>query len=75
VVLLEVLQDKWFWLIVVSIFLIIIVPFLVVWTIFYLPPELKIVAMIGLVILWGVVSGYKDWIVSKRKSEEEKSKA
>jgi uncharacterized membrane protein len=75
VVLLEVLQDKWFWLIVVSIFLIIIVPFLVVWTIFYLSPELKIVAMIGLVILWGVVSGYKDWIVSKRKSEEEKSKA
>jgi len=72
---LEILQNKWFWLIVVSLFLIVIAPFLVVWAISYLPPELKIAAMIGLVILWGVVSGYKDWITSKRKAEEKKIKA
>ncbi len=71
----EVLSDAWFWMIVISAFLIIIIPLIVIWTIFYLPPELKLVATICLVILWGVVSGYKDWVISKRKSEEEKSKA
>jgi cellulose synthase/poly-beta-1,6-N-acetylglucosamine synthase-like glycosyltransferase len=70
----EVLYDKWFWTIVISVALIIIIPLIVIWIIFYLPPELKLVATICIVILWGVVSGYKDWVVSKRKSEEEKSK-
>ncbi|MEM1551138.1 MAG: hypothetical protein QXO15_05350 [Nitrososphaerota archaeon] len=71
----EVLSDKWFWIIVISAVLIIIIPFIVVWTIIYLPPELKLVATICLVIFWGVVSGYKEWVISKRKSEKEKGKA
>lgn len=71
----EVLSDRWFWIIVVSAALIIIIPLIVIWTIFYLPPELKLVATIFIVILWGVASGYKDWVISKRKSEEEKGKA
>lgn len=71
----EVLGDKWFWLMVISAILIIIIPLIVIWTIFYLPPELKLIATVSLIILWGVVSGYKDWVVSKRKSEDEKGKA
>ncbi|MEM2703272.1 MAG: hypothetical protein QXR45_08935 [Candidatus Bathyarchaeia archaeon] len=67
----EVLSDIWFWIIVISAALIILIPLVVIWTIFYLPTELKLVATICLVILWGIVSGYKDWITSKRKSEEE----
>ncbi len=71
----EVLSDRWFWIIIVSAALIIIIPLIVVWTIFYLPPEVKLVATICIIILWGVVSGYKEWVISKRKSEEEKGKA
>lgn len=70
----EILSDRWFWIIIVSAALIIIIPLIVVWTIFYLPPELKLLATICIVILWGVASGYKDWIISKRKSEEQKDK-
>lgn len=68
----EVIRDEWFWVIVISVALIIIVPLIVIWSIFYLPSELKLVATISLIIIWGVVSGYKDWVISKRKSEEKK---
>jgi hypothetical protein len=62
--------DKWVWITIVSGALVIVVPLLVVWFILSLPAELKIVATIGIIVLWGVVSGYKDWVVSKRQEEE-----
>jgi uncharacterized membrane protein len=62
--------DKWVWITIVSAALVIVVPLLVVWFILSLPAELKIVATIGIIVLWGVVSGYKDWVVSKRQEEE-----
>lgn len=65
-----ILSEKWFWIVVLSVTLIFVMPLLVVWTILHLDPTLKIVATIFLVVLWGVVSGYKDWIVSKRAGEE-----
>ncbi|MEM2780428.1 MAG: hypothetical protein QW791_06120 [Candidatus Bathyarchaeia archaeon] len=70
----EVLYDRWFWIIVISITLIVVVPLIVVWSIFYLPPELKLLATICIVILWGVASGYKDWVVSKGRNKEENKK-
>jgi hypothetical protein len=62
--------DKWVWITVFSAALVIVVPLLVVWFILNLPAELKIVATIGIIVLWGVVSGYKDWVVSKHHEEE-----
>ncbi len=62
--------DKWVWITVFSAALVVVVPLLVVWFIISLPAELKIVATIGIIVLWGVVSGYKDWVVSKRQEEE-----
>jgi hypothetical protein len=38
----------------------------------YLPPIWALVATIGIIIMWGVASGYKDWIVSRRRELEEK---
>jgi hypothetical protein len=64
--------DKWFWITVLSVLLIITVPFLVVWGILYLPPMWALVATIGIIILWGVAAGYKDYVISKRRESEEK---
>jgi len=65
--------DKWFWITVVSVFLVVSIPLIVVWGILNLPPEIRIIATVCIVILWGVVAGYKDWIVSKHQKSEEPS--
>jgi hypothetical protein len=64
------IADKWLWITIFSAVLVVVVPLVVVWFIISLPAELKIVATIGIIVLWGVVSGYKDWVVSKRQEEE-----
>lgn len=65
--------DVWFFIIVVSVTLVISVPLLVVWFILQLSPEVRLVATIVIMVVWGIVSGYKDWIIAKRKEEEKKS--
>jgi len=62
--------DKWIWITVFSAVLVVVVPLIVVWFVISLPSELKIVATIAIIVLWGVVSGYKDWVVSKRGESE-----
>jgi len=59
-------SDKWFWITVVSIILIIALPLIVVWGILSLPGEVRLIATVAVILIWGVVSGYKDWVVSKR---------
>jgi len=65
--------DKWAWIIILSVTLVVVVPLIVVWSILQLAPEVRVVATIFIIVLWGVVSGYKDWIIAKRKEEEEKA--
>lgn len=65
--------DKWFWITILSVVLVIVTPLVVIWGILNLPADIRIVATVIIIILWGVVSGYKDWILSKRKEEEEKA--
>lgn len=66
----EALFDRWFWIIVGALTLIVVVPLIVVWVIVELPPEVRLIATILLIVIWGVVSGYKDWIVSGRQEKE-----
>lgn len=63
---------KWFWITILSVTLIMVVPLAVVWFVLELNPELRLVATIVIIVAWGVVAGYKDWIISKRKEEENK---
>jgi len=65
--------DKWTWIIILSVTLVVVVPLIVVWSILQLAPEVRVVATIFIIVLWGVVSGYKDWIIAKRKEEENAS--
>jgi len=70
-----ILFDKWIWITIFSVLLVIVLPLVIVWGILNLPAELRIIATICIIVLWGVVSGYKDWIVSKeREKEQEKAK-
>jgi len=70
-----VLKEKWFWLIILSVVLIFTVPFIVIYFILFLPPIWgPLVATIIIIVLWGVVSGYKDWLIARRKEEEEKKR-
>jgi len=67
-----VLKEKWFWIIVLAVSLVIGAPLLVVWVILNLPPLYQLLATVLLVILWGVAAGYKEWVIEKRKEEEKK---
>jgi len=63
-------SEEWLWLIIIALAAILILPLLIVWVILALSAELKVVATILIVVGWGVAAGYKDWLVAKRREEE-----
>jgi hypothetical protein len=63
--------DKWFFVTVLAVTLVVAIPLIVIWLVLQLSPELRLVATVAIIVLWGVVSGYKDWLVSKRKEKED----
>jgi len=68
-----ILKERWFWLIVVSAMLIVTLPFLILILILNLPPILSFVTLILVLIAWGIVAGYRDWLRDQRKEEGAKS--
>jgi len=69
---LNLLKEPWLWIIILSLDAILIGPFIILWFVLSLPPQLRLLAMVLIIILWGIVSGVKDWIISKRKEEKMK---
>jgi hypothetical protein len=67
-----ILSEKWFWIIALAVVAVFIVPFFIVSFILALPPELRVIATLLLIVGWGVAAGYKDWIQNKRREEEAK---
>ncbi|MGB9778432.1 MAG: hypothetical protein ACPLW8_03415 [Candidatus Bathyarchaeales archaeon] len=65
----SILLDKWTWIIILSVVAIIVLPLVVVWCILQLPPIGALLATIVIILLWGVASGYKDWVIAKHKEE------
>lgn len=71
----SVLKEKWFWYIVVFLTLILIGPFVIIYGVLLLPPFWgPALFMVGLIIVWALVSGYKDWVKARQKEEEEKQR-
>ena len=68
-----ILKEKWLWIIISFLVLILTVPYVVIYLILSLPPMWSLVATVLLLIVWSVVAGYKDWIIAKRE-EAEKTK-
>lgn len=69
----SVIHDKWFWFTILSVIVIIVLPLIIVLFLIQLPAELKLVSMIALIVIWGVVSGYKDWVIARRKETEQRA--
>jgi hypothetical protein len=65
-------REKWYWFIVIGVTLVFILPLIIVWTILNLDPTIRLIVTILLITAWGIASGYKDWIISKRKEEKQK---
>lgn len=61
----RILKQKWLWVIILSFCLIIIAPLFVVWMILQLSPTLRFLATVLIVVGWGVVAGYKEWITER----------
>jgi len=61
------LKEKWLWIIICCLILIFILPFFIVMVLLTLPEPLNAIATLSLIILWGVVAGYKDWLIDRKK--------
>jgi hypothetical protein len=64
--------DKWFFVTIFAVTLVVATPLIVIWLILQVSPELRLLATIAIIVLWGVVSGYKDWIIFKRREKEDR---
>lgn len=64
-----ILKERWYWFIVVGVVLVVAVPLFLVWVILNLDPAIRVVFTILIILAWGLVSGYKDWLISKRKEQ------
>ncbi|MEM2522845.1 MAG: hypothetical protein QXW82_06830 [Candidatus Bathyarchaeia archaeon] len=65
----EILTSRWYWIIVLIGIAVFLTPYILVLVILYLPPPFNAITTIGIVIAWGIVAGYKDWLTSKKKEE------
>lgn len=63
-------SEKWMWIIILGIIAIITIPLITVWIILKLPPALRLVATILIILGWGIAAGYRDWVLSKRREAE-----
>jgi hypothetical protein len=69
-----ILKERWFWIIVVAAMLIVTLPFLILILLLNLPPILSFVTLVLILIAWGIVAGYRDWLRAGRKEGEGASK-
>jgi len=70
----ELFFERWFWIILVALISIVIIPFLIIWLLITLPPLLSMFISIFLILSWGVVAGYKEWVLFKEEEEKHKRK-
>jgi len=67
-------KEKWFWILLTVLVLIILIPFMVIMAILNLPPILRWVATVLLILCWGVAAAYKEWIKEKHEQEKKMEK-
>ena len=64
---LSLLSEPWLWIIILILISILVGPFIILYLILLLPDFLKIVLTFSILVMWGVVGGYKDWVIDKKK--------
>jgi hypothetical protein len=66
------LKERWMWIVIVSIILVLAMPLIIIWMISNLPPTLRLVLTVAIILTWGIVAGYKDWLIARRQEENKK---
>lgn len=67
------LGSKWFWIIVVLVSLVLIVPFTCILIVLSLPdPIWRALATVIIIACWGIAAGYTDWVLAKNKERRRK---
>jgi len=61
------LTEKWFWLIILSLIMILFGSWILLWIFIMLPHPIGTFLLVIILGAWGIVAGYKDWIIDKRK--------
>ena len=61
------LTEKWLWFIILSLFMILFGSWILLWIILLLPSPFGTFLLLAIIGAWGIVAGYKDWIIDKRK--------
>jgi hypothetical protein len=71
----EIIFHKWLWIIIILLITILIIPFIIIWLILLLPSPYNMIATLMIIVFWGVVAGYKEWVLFKRNEELKKKQA
>jgi hypothetical protein len=66
------LFNKWLWIIIACGLAIVVFPFLMIFALLNSTPLLAATITILVIVSWGIVGGYKDWALHKRKQEKAK---
>ncbi len=64
------LFNRWLWIIIFGLSAIMIGPFIALFGILALPIPYRGFATFAIIFGWGIAAGYKDWVISKRRSEK-----
>ena len=64
------LFNKWLWIIIGAMCTIFVAPFLIIYVVLMSPSWLSTTIIILVIIGWGIVGGYKDWSLHRRKEEK-----
>ena len=64
------LLNKWLWFTVLGCWAVMIGPFIVITVMMHLPAPIKMAGLFGLLVGYGVASGYKDWIQARKREQQ-----
>jgi len=68
-----ILSEKWLWIVILALIVILVGPLLIVYFILLLPFPFNMISTILLVLGWGIAAGYKEWVTAKRKEEKKRA--
>jgi len=63
------LFNRWLWITILGASVVMIGPFIITYAILAMPPVYRGLSTILIIIGWGFASGYKDWVISKRREK------
>jgi len=66
------LFNKWLWITIFCASLIVVGPLIVVSILLALPPWLRGIGTLMLILGWSVAGGYKDWVIARRQEQRMK---